>query len=162
MTMGSPQRPITFTRMLQMPTESPQAPLSQSIHTPHAPIPPVTATPLMKERTVSHNSEDGMTHSDVTELWPGSPMQPVTATPLIKSKKKIPQPADGASPILYSPQIPCPPLLGTPGLKALSVNERKDYTMLESSGMVEYDMDELPEAPDITSVQILKPGIHIL
>ena len=156
--MGSPVRPVTFTRMLQsVTTESPQASLIESAHTPpHAPMPPITATPLLKQSTVLHSSGDELTcKTENDSLSSGSPVQPVTATPMMKSRKNLSSTEDATPPALYSP-LPHPPLLGTPGLKAFSVNNSQEASeQMESS-----DMDNMPEAPDITSVQILKPGIN--
>ena len=161
--MGSPVRPVTFTRMLQgVPTELHQAPADKPVHTPpHAPIPPITVTPLMKQRTALHDSEEEMANDD--SVCPGSPAQPVTATPLMKSERKLLTTENVNSPSPYSPVLPCPPLLGTPGLKAFRGNSSTASSLPGCSFRMEScDTEDLPEAPDITSVQILKPSTNLL
>ena len=143
----SPVRPATFTQMIDA------TPVKQLQHhettqgTPgcQTPEPPPTATPMIRGTSVTQNDPDTPERTCVPVPIP---KQPITATPMIEVLARA-QDAPGSS-NYSSPELPEPPVMGTPSFPQHSEPR-------PGSPQVNF-MDDIPMAPQITSVKILQPG----
>ena len=116
---------------------------------------PQTTTPMIKSRLAAE-ATDTPTSTLSTPKDTQLPSQPVTVTPMIKPHGERAEALSSLSPEPGSPGLPAPPIMGTPGLKALAP------TGVESpKPELSFCLDSLPPPPDITSVQILTPGVFI-
>ena len=154
-----PVPPQTFTKMIEATPQRPFEPRQGILQdkgqmTPYStPEAPQTTTPMIKSRLADETTEtptDNLSTPQDTHL----PSQPVTVTPMFK-------PSDGGVniqtnllPALGSPDLPAPPVMGTPGLKALGPSGQEF-----PSSELSFSLEALPPPPDITSVHILKPGV---
>lgn len=135
----TPQRPLSVAqRVLQEKGQT--TPCS-------TPEVPQTTTPMLKSRQAEETI-----HTPISDLSqePHLPSQPVTVTPMIKANERTHSAVN--SPVSpETPPLPAPPMIGTPGLKPLA-------SYATDSPLKPLGLDSLPSPPDITSVQILKPG----
>jgi len=158
--LKSPVPPETFTKMIEV---TPQRPFGtkQGIlqdkgqltpcSTPEA---PQTTTPMIKSRVVSVATDDPNSNLSTPQDM-HLPSLPVTVTPMIKPSGERVEALTSFSPEPGSPDLPAPPIMGTPGLKAFNPTGVESPEPVETS----FCLDSLPSPPDITSVQILTPGV---
>ena len=161
--LKSPMRPVTFTQMIDA------TPVKQVHHTdvelgtPYGtPEPPPTTTPMIKGRSISYRLESPQGSSSTPLNVSPLPQQPVTATPLIKMHHEThtTQCQRSASPVNPSPQLPLPPVVETPGLQRYSGAGQPDCVELHSESSQYSFVHDLPAAPEVTSVKILRPGTY--
>jgi len=158
--LKSPVPPETFTKMIEV---TPQRTFGtkQGIlqdkgqltpcSTPEA---PQTTTPMIKSRVVSVATDDPNSNLSTPQDM-HLPSLPVTVTPMIKPSGERVEALTSFSPEPGSPDLPAPPIMGTPGLKAFNPTGVESPKPVETS----FCLDSLPSPPDITSVQILTPGV---
>ena len=115
---------------------------------------PQTTTPMIKTRLAAYTT-DMPTDNVLTPQATHLPPQPATVTPMIKPSSERVETQSSLSPEPGSPDLPMPPTMGTTGLRAFS-----PLALESSRPEVSFSLDSLPPPPDVTSVQILKPGKH--
>ena len=122
-----------------------------SCSTPEA---PQTNTPMIKPRLLVESTESPISINSTPQGF-RVPPQPVTVTPMLKHADLVAVTPPGLSKGQEYPDLPAPPIMGTPGFKTIVPTGKESPVVgLELS----FSLDSLPPPPDITSVQLLKPG----
>ena len=158
--LKSPVPPATFTKMIELTPQRPFAPKQGILQdkgqlTPcSTPEAPQTTTPMIKSRLAAEAADTPLSNLS-TPQDTYLPSQPFTVTPMIKPGHERVDAPMSVSPGPGSPDLPAPPVMGTPGLMRACVPTGVDSPKPE----LPLCFDSLPSPPKITSVQILRPGL---
>ncbi|RMX39613.1 hypothetical protein pdam_00004007, partial [Pocillopora damicornis] len=156
--LKTPEPPVTFTKMIEVTPQRSHDTKDKvltdtemmSCSTPEA---PQTNTPMIKPRLLAESTESPISINSTPQGFLVPP-QPITVTPMLKHADLVAVTPPGLSKGKEHPDLPAPPIMGTPGFKTIvPTGEESPVVGLELS----FSLDSLPPPPDITSVQLLKP-----